>query len=42
MLNHHTGVTQMVICLGDLPYKESGVILPSAVKKYGWLREDVL
>ena len=27
--------------LGDLPYKASGVILPSSVKQDGWLREHV-
>ena len=39
MVNHHTGVTQMGdLHLGDLPYKDSGVILPSSVKKE-WLVE---
>ena len=41
MLYHHTGVTQMVIHLGDLPYKASGVILPSSVKKDGFLSPHI-
>ena len=44
MLNHHTwdpNGCKGVKCLGDLPYKESGVILPSSVKKDGFLRQHI-
>ena len=42
VVNHRTGVTQMGdLHLGDLPYKESGLILPSSVKNHGWLKEDM-
>ena len=38
---HHTWVTQMGETLGWLPYKGSGVIMPSSVKKDGSLKQHV-